>query len=44
MEALSPKDREAGIAHKLVPELVKNAFVDESLVAVFRTAEIAILL
>jgi hypothetical protein len=41
MEALPPKDREADIADELVPELVKNAFVDDRLVADSRTAEIA---
>jgi hypothetical protein len=35
MEALRPKDREADTVDELVPELVKNAFVDDRLVAVF---------
>jgi hypothetical protein len=41
MEALRPKDREAGTVDELVPELVKNAFVDDRLVAELRIAEIA---
>jgi hypothetical protein len=35
LAVLAPKYREAEIADEVVPELVKNAFVDDRLVAVF---------